>query len=140
MSKINWGRVLLGGLVATAVNIPLALAFNSRHVLGPLHDKEIKALGAVPPQNLLFLWPMYFLLGGIALIWLYAVARPRFGAGVKTAVITALGCWFIGVAMPNFENVLAGRFSARLMVSGSLIALAGMTVASIAGAAVYKEA
>ena len=140
MGKINWVRVFLGGLVATVVNILLGVAASSKYVLGPLHDAEIKALGAQPPHNLLWLYPVYILLGGMGLIWLYAVARPRLGAGAKTAVKTAVGYWFIGVALPNLENVAAGRFSARLMALGSLAALVGLIAASVAGAAIYKEA
>jgi hypothetical protein len=77
---------------------------------------------------------------GIAGIWVYAAARPRYGAGAKTAAITGLGFWVLANALPSADSAAIGVFPARLMIVGSLFGLVAFIVASIAGAAVYKEA
>jgi len=139
MSKINWGRVLLGGLVAGVV-INLVEYVANVYVFAAQNDAAMKALGVhLVPHAI----PMFLVVGfviGIATIWLYAAVRPRYGAGAATAVIAALGVWVIGYALPNFEIWLNGIFPARLLFIGSLVGLVEIIVASVAGAAVYKEA
>ena len=139
MSKINWGRVLLGGLVAGVVINLVEYVFNT-YVVASQNDAAMKALGVQLPSNAI---PMFVLNGfllGIAAIWLYAAARPRYGASAKTAALTALGVWVIGYALPNFGLGASGIFPARLLCIASLVGLVEIIVASIAGAAVYKEA
>jgi len=67
-------------------------------LLAPRWAEDMKALGH--PDFSPNQWIGYNLLGlvcGIALIWIYAAIRPRFGAGVMTAVYAGLAVWFIGV-------------------------------------------
>ncbi|HKV03696.1 MAG TPA: hypothetical protein VJO53_01175 [Candidatus Acidoferrales bacterium] len=139
MGKINWGRVILGGLVAGVV-INLVEYVSNTYVIATQNDAAMKALGVQLPHNAI---PMFLLNGfllGIAAIWLYAAARPRYGASAKTAAVTALGVWFIGYALPNFGMGASGIFPARLLCIASVIGLVEIILASIAGAAVYKEA
>ena len=77
---------------------------------------------------------------GIVLIWIYAAIRPRFGAGVKTAILAGLAVWVIGSLLPNASFMyvahLFSRHLAALTTAGALVeTLAG----AIVGAAIYKE-
>ena len=139
MGKINWGRVLLGGLVAGVV-INIVEYVSNVYVFAAQNDAAMKALGVQLVPNAI---PMFLAVGfvlGIATIWLYAAVRPRYGAGAATAVIAALGVWVIGYALPNFEIWLNGIFPARLVCIGTLVGLVEIIVAGVAGSAVYKEA
>src|SRR5215831_16284290 len=53
-----------------------------------------------------------------AAIWLYAAARPRFGAGPKTAGLTGFTYWIMGTALPTLGQIPVGLFSKRLSVCG----------------------
>ena len=139
MSKINWGRVLLGGVVAGLVIDVVEYVLNT-YVLGSEMAAVTDRLGIKMISGAV---PVFLALGivmGIAAIWLYAAARPRYGASAKTAAITAFGFWIIGYAVPNAFLVVQGLFPARLLCIASLVGLVEIIVASIAGAAVYKEA
>jgi hypothetical protein len=86
---------------------------------------------------------LYNLLGlvcGIALIWIYAAIRPRFGAGVKTAVYAGLAVWVVGILIPNLSFMwVAGLFGHRLTALTTLGSLVEIVAGAIAGAALYKE-
>ena len=56
------------------------------------------------------------LAGGIAVIWIYAAIRPRFGAGMSTAVRAGLASWLSASLLPNFSFMwVAGLFSQHLL-------------------------
>jgi hypothetical protein len=140
MGKINWGRVILGGLVAGVVIDVVEYVLNTM-VLGSESQAAMKALGLPSPSShAIAVFLVLGLVMGIAAIWLYAAARPRYGAGAKTAAITAVGFWVIGYAVPNAFQCVQGLFPSRLIVIGTLVGLVEIILASIAGAAVYKEA
>lgn len=140
MSKINWGRVLLGGLVAGVVINLVGYVLNT-YVLASQFAAVMKALGhplPLPPKATpLFLLDGFLL--GIAAIWLYAAARPRYGAGAKTAAVTGVGVWVIGNALPNLGTGAAGLVPFGLLTITTLVGLVEIVVASIAGAWLYKE-
>ena len=69
MGKINWGRVLLGGLVAGVV-INLVEYVSNVYVFGSQNAAAMNALGIHMVPNAI---PMYLLAGfvlGITAIWL----------------------------------------------------------------------
>ena len=139
MGKINWGRVFVGGLVAGVVINLVEYVVNTM-VLAKQNSELMTKLGVQLRPNAI---PMFVIAGfllGIAAIWAYAVARPRYGAGAKTAVITALGIWFIGNALPNFDLWASGIVPINLLCIALVIGLVEIIVASVAGAALYKEA
>src|SRR6185503_12542176 len=94
MGNINFARVLLGGLVA-------GLILNIGEVL--LNDMVLKAQMetfftehkfAPPGTNFMIVAVGLTLVMGFVIVFSYAAIRPRFGAGVKTAVIAGLFAWF----------------------------------------------
>src|SRR6266849_1040612 len=94
MGKINFGRVLLGGLVAGLI---LNIGDWALHgmVLQQQHQEFLKRCGFPDPGTkfLLVVVPITFVLG-VVMVLGYAAIRPRFGAGPKTAIIAALFAWF----------------------------------------------
>jgi hypothetical protein len=78
-------------------------------------------------------------IGGIATIWLYAAARPRFGAGPKTAALTGFAYWVVGYALPTLGQIPLGLFPKRLLLITSIVGLVEIVIGSVAGAWLYKE-
>lgn len=139
MGKINWGRVLLGGLVAGVV-IDLVDYVLNTYVWAEQNAELMKALGVQLRPNAISIFLLEGLVLGIAMTWAYAVARPRYGAGPKTAVITGLGIWVIGEILPDVDLWASGILPTRTLCIGALVGLVLIVVASVVGAAIYKEA
>ena len=140
MGKINLGRVILGGIIAGIVADLLGFLVDGV-LLAPTWADQMHKLGRGElSTNQMILFNLLGLAGGIALIWIYAAIRPRFGAGVKTAVYAGLTFWVVGVLIPNLSFMwVTGLFGRRLTSYTTAGALVEIVVAAIAGAAVYTE-
>jgi len=140
MAKINMGRVLIGGIVAGLVADVLGYLVDGI-LLAPQWAAGMKALGHANFSSNQWIWfNLFGLVGGIVLIWVYAAIRPRFGAGVMTAVIAGLAVWVLGSLLPNLSFMwFAGLFSHHLTVLTTLGGIAEIVVGAIAGAALYQE-
>ena len=140
MGKINIGRVILGGLVAGIVADLLGFLVDGV-LLAPRWADGMKRLGHGDFSSNEWIWfNVIGLAGGIALIWIYAAIRPRFGAGVKTAILAGLAFWFIGSLLPNCSFMwVAGLFSKHLAAMTTAGNLVEILAGAIAGAAIYKE-
>jgi hypothetical protein len=76
---------------------------------------------------------------GIALMWLYAAIRARFGPGLKTALIAGLFVWlFVGV-WPFIWNSLVPLWPSNLMTIALVWTFFEYPIATAAGAWLYKE-
>jgi hypothetical protein len=140
MGKINLGRVILGGIVAGIVADVLGFLVDGL-LLAPQWNYGMKALGHTDiSSNQIICFNLLGIAGGIALIWIYAAIRPRFGAGVKTAVCAGVAYWVVGVLLPNLSFMwVTHLFSRHLTAYTTAGALVEIVIAAIAGAALYKE-
>jgi hypothetical protein len=145
MTKINWGRVLLGGLLAGAVLIILATVstglFVGRQGLST-------AMRGLHPSTSGIAAPLFFvsvfLILGVLMTWWYAALRPLFGPGTKTAAIAGLAVWvtivWLGVVGFAIKSVAMGE--PYSLPSGPILPilyLVIMVVSTISGAWIYKE-
>ena len=137
MGKINWARVLLGGLLAGVIVNIFEYVMNVV-VFGREWEAAMKAVGQQTPPNAA-LYVVWGFLMGIGAIALYAAARPRFGPGPKTAAWTGFGYWVFAYALPNFGYSITGLFPQRLMIITTLVGLVELILASVVGAWLYKE-
>ena len=140
MGKINLGRVLIGGVIAGIVYDILGYLVDGV-LLAHRWADGMKALGhAEFTSNQIIEFNVLGLVFGIVLIWIYAAIRPCFGAGVKTAICAGLAVWVIGVLLPNLGFMwIPGLFSRHLTVFTTAGGLVEVVIATIAGAAPYKE-
>lgn len=141
MGKINYGRVILGGIVAGIV-ATLLDGFSNIVLLGQLWADAMKSLNRPgPPMSgqAVVGGILLEIIGGIVAVWTYAAIRPRFGAGARTAAYAGLITW-VFVALPTTANTLNGIFSPRFTLYNLLFGLVSSLLATIAGAALYKEA
>jgi hypothetical protein len=72
-------------------------------------------------------------------VWIYAGIRPRFGAGVKTAIYAGLAVWLVGYLVPNLIFMATGVFPAVLFWVGIIVGVIQVPLATVAGAYLYRE-
>ena len=140
MGQINLGRVIIGGLLAGLIINVGEFILN-----GLLLEEQMNAAMAAlnkPPINPNMI--MFFVLFGFGLgcmlVWTYAAIRPRFGAGVKTAVCASSLVWALSYLYPNLFMVITGIFPTNLMVMATVWGLVEANLAGVAGAWAYTEA
>jgi len=138
MNKINWTRVLLGGLLAGLIINAFEFVTNGV-VLASRWKTAMKALGLSMSGSALIAFTILGFLSGITAVLLYATARPRLGPGAKTAVLTGFVFWIIGYALPSFGFSAMGFLPKRLLLIGTIAGLVEVILASVAGAWLYKE-
>ena len=140
MGSINLGRVLLGGFVAGVIINVFEYLLNG--VL--LADQWPGVMAAInrPPLSMhdIVIFNIMGFIQGVVAVWTYAAIRPRFGAGVKTAVYAAGLTWVTAYLLATGTPVVMGVFThslAAVLLAGGLVEI---VVATIVGAWLYKEA
>jgi hypothetical protein len=136
MSKLNWSRVLGCGLLAGIVWIMLG------SVVTALLGRDFAALPnnhlAKPTLGFILFNVVLDLMEGVSIIWLYAVLRPVYGLGMKTAVIAAFSWWFI-VSLGDATWCSFGLFPPRTVIPLMIGTLPALVLATLAGMKFYKE-
>jgi hypothetical protein len=148
MGRIDWGRVVLCGLLAgvvwgvvSAIVLPLV----GRDLLVALpgfHDQPPTLPGGhhIPgtsPGFRGFMMIMPLLLG-ISTIWLYAAIRPRYGPGPRTAAVAGFAMWFYGSLVDAVWAAL-GAVPLGALVGPVAANLPVALAAAVIGAWPYKE-
>ena len=140
MGKINIGRLILGGIVAGIVIDILGYGVDG-WLLQQRWASAMKSLGHNAFSSSSLIW--FNLLGivtGFVAVWIYVAIRPRFGPGLKTAIYAAIASWVLGALLPNASFMYAaGLFPRHLTLYTTIGALVEIAVATILGAALYKE-
>lgn len=96
VGKINLKSVVAAGLAAGVVFF-LTDAVADLLVVGNEIRAGLQAIGRPEPREsaAMFAYLLAFCsIFGIALVWLYAAIRPRFGPGTGTAIRAGLAAWF----------------------------------------------
>ena len=140
MGKINWVRVLFGGVVAGVIFDVLEFFAGPRQV-GEQFMRELSALrtagSPTPAQMSIFVaWGVVI---GILSVWFYAAARPRFGPGPKTAFCVAFNLWILWALWPHLAWWAMGLFSLKLMAIYSAKLLLWQVITTEIGAWLYAE-
>lgn len=137
-SRINLGRVILGGLLAGLVSNLSAIT-----LVGVVLREEMEGFfQALHISPTLYSFAVHLTTRfaiGIALVWLYATMRPRFGPGPKTAVVAGLTAWFFWFAVFVGGMGPWGLFPAKVLLITTVWGLFEAPVATLAGAWLYKE-
>jgi len=138
--KINIARVIIGGLVAGLIMNTSEFLLNAV-VLAKDVEAAMQSINQTMPGGgeIMKLVGLTFLVG-FATVWLYAAARPRFGAGVKTALVTGFVVWLLVYFYSAAVGSTMGLFPAKIYLIGGAWELLATLIASVAGCALYKEA
>ncbi len=139
MGKINWGRVIMGGLLAGVVLNLSDWLVNGVWLVNDW-NAAMRAMGKVDMSMSLIWWFILTdLVLGIFIVWLYADMRPRYGAGPNTAAWAGFATWFLIVLVHALGESPVGMIPMRLYVLPGLAALIFMPLAAVAGAWLYRE-
>ena len=138
---INTGKVVAGGLVAGVVANAIDFVTNTYVLAADMEawaashniDPATLTSGAVAGT-----WVAIDFVYGLLLVFTYAAMRPRFGPGVRTAIIAGLVV-FLAPTIVLFGFTQMGWFTMAMFVKGSIGAIVSTLAASVAGAAIYKE-
>lgn len=140
MSKINLGRVVLGGIVAGIV-INIFEGILHGVVLSSQWATVMTGLGRSGTMSVkqIIAFNVWGLATGILMLWVYAAMRPRLGAGPKTAMLAGLMIWATAYVLGSAAPVFLHLFPLGLMAIGLAVGLVETLVAGLAGAYFYKE-
>jgi len=139
MTKINFAKVILGGLVAGLIlNIGDYLLHEP--VMGAQWKAAMEDYGMPEPGGgaIAFFVIMDFIIG-IAAVWIYAAIRPRFGAGARTAIVAGLIVWFLGWFWHMSGLVAMKLYPTDLIMITLVWGLVQIPLATYVGAWLYKE-
>jgi len=141
VSGINWPRVLAGGVLAAVICF-LSDGFLHEKLLHADWQAVYAALRAPEPahdSSGLAYFALYDLGRGLVALLLYVFMRARLGPGPKTAAWAGVASWIaISVTTPA-QFIPLGFFSSALWVKAAAFQLVTSILATLAGAAVYKE-
>jgi hypothetical protein len=140
MGKINFGRVVLGGLVAGIVLNIGEYILNDKVFGAQMKVYLAKHNFPTPGRNAIIVAVVMTLVLGIVIVLGYAAIRPRFGAGAKTAIIAALFAWFGVYVYPNVLGAAFGFVPTEILPIALAWGLVEYSIAAIIGAWLYQEA
>ena len=140
MGKINYGKVLMGGIAAGIVAIVLMI-FVIAPILMPFWEAGMKTGMWAQPTATRFLFDNAVLLAfGVVATFTYAAVRPRFGGSVQTAILAGILVALLKDVIPSL-----GRLNWSAMESAQsiilMMTLSGIStlVATFIGAWIYTE-
>jgi len=140
MDTINFGRVVLGGLLAGLV-LNIGEFLLNDYVLGSqMKDFMTQHYFPEPAGSFIAIAVGLTFVMGIVLVLGYAMIRTRLGPGVKTAIIAGLFAWF---AVYFYTGIINGVLFGIPMGTIVMVVVWGLVeyaLAAIAGAWLYKEA
>ena len=140
MEKINTIRVIAGGLLAGLVMNMSEFLLNTV-VLAKDVEQVMESLNRPPVGGgeIAKLVALTFFVG-IGAVWFYAAIRPRFGPGPKTAALAGLVLWAMVYLYSAVVGGAIGLFPTKIYIIGGAWELVATFIATLAGAALYKEA
>jgi len=141
MQSINWGRVILGGLLAGVILNVLELILNLL-IYAEGMEAALEVMGVEQPGTA---WMVTFVILafviGCVISFLYAAMRPRLGAGPFTALAAGDTVWFLAWLWPTLMWIayFPTAFPLSLMVLALVLSFIEVQIAALAAGWVYKE-
>ena len=139
---INTSKVLIGGIAAGVVMNIIDFVVN-KFFLGARMMAESEAFKPGMSQSMMSgsVMASYIVMDlvlGILLVWTYAAIRPRFGPGVKTAVIAAFLFWILAaIFLSGYLHM--GMMSTGLWMQFAFFGLVNFLISAWVGARLYTE-
>ncbi|HKR60257.1 MAG TPA: hypothetical protein VJS64_11035 [Pyrinomonadaceae bacterium] len=141
MPRLNWSRIIIGGLIA-AIILFLTDGFLHERIVSAYWKAIYAALGANEPQHSaggIAYFAIFELGRGVISILIYALMRPFFKPGPKTAVLAGIVTWLAFSVTGPAQFIPLMFYSNALWVKVGAFQLVTSIVAAIAGAAIYKD-
>ena len=141
MPKFNWNRIIIGGLVAAVIAF-LTDGFFHESVVSADWKAVYAGLGAREPQHGssgMAYFAIFELGRGLVSLFLYALMRQPFKPGPKTAALAGVVAWLAFSVTGPAQFIPLQFYSNALWVKVAAFQLVTSIVATIAGAALYKD-
>ena len=142
MTQINFGRLFIGGLIASIL-LFLSDGFLHEQVFKQYWEYLYQGLGAKPPESSHAMAMVYFFIfelgRGFGAIFIYALMRPFHGPGPKTAVFAAIAAWLAFSVTGPAEFIPLGFYGRRLWVMVAAAQLVTSIVANLIAAWIYRD-
>jgi len=137
---MNIGRILLGGVIAGLVINVVEWVVHGL-LLKERWEQAMKELGrgAFGVRAIILFWIVGFAYG-IALAWLYAMIRPRYGAGPKTAIWAGLYLWLVASLLVVVSFSPMRLWPTNLTIIAVIVSLVEFLVAGLVAGYLYREA
>ena len=126
---VQWGRMLLGGLLAGVVIIGSEAVLNTIASV----DAPVEVSDNIVP------WMLYGIVLGMASVWIYTAIRPRFGAGLRTAIYAGIATWILLVSYFPLAGWGQEGFPLGTLLIHRVWNLAELCLATSLGAWLYKK-
>lgn len=142
MPRINWVRLIIGGIIASVI-VFLTDGFFHEKLVNADWKAVYANLGAPEPKHTgtgMLYFAVFELGKGFVTLFLYALMRPFFKPGPKTAVLAGVVAWIAFSVTGPAQFIPLEFFSNALWIKAAGFQLVTSILAAIAGAAVYKEA
>jgi hypothetical protein len=139
MGKIDKSRVLLGGFAAGLVIVIGEYILNGIILVNEFSAQREKYGLGDPTAAELTVGAIITVLYGVILIWIYAVIRPRFGPGPRTALIAAATFWAIAYVLFLGSLWANSIVSVKFAVVSILWGMVEAPIAALIGAGLYRE-
>ncbi len=141
MGGINYGRVLLGGLVAGVVANACDTVIGM-FIMADDMQRMVQRLGldqrVFTSTSTMVTWAVVDFIYATLIVWTYAAVRPRLGPGPVTAMIVgAVLCGAVTVVLFGFQQM--GVFTIDSFIKNAVLSFATALLASVAGAKVYRD-
>ena len=141
MTKINFGRLFVGGLIASVL-LFVSDGFLHEQVFKQYWEYLYQGLGAKPPESHATAMVYFFIfeLGrGFLAIFIYALMRPFYGVGPKTAVFSAIAAWLAFSVTAPAEFIPLGFYGRRLWVMVAAAQLVTSIATNLLAAWIYRD-
>ncbi|MBT8397295.1 MAG: hypothetical protein HKO65_06610 [Gemmatimonadetes bacterium] len=139
MGGINIGRWLAGGIAAAVVTFLMEGLWSTMYM--EQAEAAMANLGLTMDMTgaTWVLAIVVSLILGMALVFFYAMARPRFGPGPLTAIKVTVAFWIGGYLLQLIGYHMAGFYPGSLLVMWGWQGLVSMVLATVVGGWIYKE-
>jgi hypothetical protein len=141
VTRLNWTRIIVGGLVASII-LFLSDGFFHERLVSADWKAVYAALGANEPQHRpsgMAYFAIFELGRGMISILIYALMRPFFKPGPKTAVLAGIVTWLAFSVTGPAQFIPLEFYSNSLWCKVAAWQFVTSIVAAIAGAALYRD-
>jgi hypothetical protein len=139
MGKINFARVIVGGIISGLIINTGEFLLNEVFFVRQMEEMLRRLNTPRPGFNFIATATVLTFVLGIVIVLTYAMIRPRFGAGPKTAILSALVAWFYIYVYAGILNSVLFGVPINLLVIGIAWGAVEYILAGLAGAWFYKE-
>jgi hypothetical protein len=139
MGGINVSRWILAGIAAGVVVWVLEGAASVLYMDDMTAALEARGIALEMTAGILVASVFVSVITGLALMFFYAAARPRFGPGPGTAALVAVVFWAGGYLLSLIGYGMLGLYPTGMLAMWGVIGLVEMIIAAVVGAWIYRE-